>query len=130
MVLDTSGLFSYLNPRDAHHPRAVALFDQAISRWTHCYVLDELVALCEARRINRITALNFSQELVQATEVEVVWVDHSLHREALDLLRHRLDKSYSLCDAVSFVLMRRRNEREALTTDGHFDQEGFVRLLR
>jgi predicted nucleic acid-binding protein len=32
-------------------------------------------------------------------------------------------------DAVSFVLMRERQILEALTTDKHFVQEGFVRLL-
>ena len=47
----------------------------------------------------------------------------------MDLLHKRLDKSYSLCDAVSFVLMRERRILEALTTDKHFVQEGFTRLL-
>jgi len=35
----------------------------------------------------------------------------------------RQDKTYSLCDAVSFVLMRERGIHEALTTDKHFEQE-------
>lgn len=42
----------------------------------------------------------------------------------------RLDKSYSLCDAISFLVMRQRGLSEALTTDHHFEQEGFVRLLK
>jgi len=46
------------------------------------------------------------------------------------MLLDRLDKTYSLCDAVSFVLMRERELTEALTTDRHFEQEGFVRLLK
>jgi uncharacterized protein len=52
-----------------------------------------------------------------------------LHRQALQLLENRQDKTYSLCDAVSFVIMREWNLLEALTTDKHFKQEGFVRLL-
>jgi len=44
-------------------------------------------------------------------------------------LTRGLVKTYSLCDAVSFVLMRRRSLSEALTTDRHFEQEGFRRLL-
>jgi predicted nucleic acid-binding protein len=40
-----------------------------------------------------------------------------------------LDKSYSLCDAASFLLMRQRNIVDALTTDHHFVQAGFQRLL-
>ena len=48
----------------------------------------------------------------------------------MKLLFERQDKTYSLCDAVSFVLMRRRGMTDALTTDQHFEQEGFVRLLQ
>lgn len=47
----------------------------------------------------------------------------------MNLLFARQDKSYSLCDAVSFVVMRQRNITKALTTDHHFEQEGFQRLL-
>lgn len=53
-----------------------------------------------------------------------------LHQSATDLLTKRLDKSYSLCDAVSFVVMRESGVLEALTTDHHFEQEGFTRLLK
>ena len=56
-------------------------------------------------------------------------LDRDLHCEAHDLLTARPDKNYSLCDAVSFILMRRLGITEALTTDHHFTQEGFIRLL-
>jgi predicted nucleic acid-binding protein len=59
----------------------------------------------------------------------MTWVDETLHRDALAFLQTRPDKSYSLCDAVSFLVMRDSNIREALTTDKHFVQEGFVKLL-
>ncbi len=59
----------------------------------------------------------------------MVWVDRLLHEEALALLGQRPDKRYSLCDAVSFVLMKRHAIQEALTTDRHFEQEGFTRKL-
>ena len=57
-------------------------------------------------------------------------VDENLHRSGLDILFARPDKNYSLCDAVSFVLVRERGETEALTTDGHFEQEGFRAIFR
>jgi predicted nucleic acid-binding protein len=62
--------------------------------------------------------------------VEIVWVDESLHREAFSLMQNRLDKTYSLCDAVSFIIMHERGIAESLTTDKHFEQEGFVKLLK
>jgi len=45
------------------------------------------------------------------------------------LLRQRLDKDWSLCDAVSFILMREYGIEDALTSDHHFEQAGFRRLL-
>ena len=82
------------------------------------------------RRFPRSTVLMYSLELMENPNVEMVWVDEILHREAMDLLLVRQDKTYSLCDAISFVLMRKKGIREALTTDRHFEQEGFTRLLQ
>lgn len=48
----------------------------------------------------------------------------------MKLLIDRQDKTYSLCDAVSSVLTRRRGTTDALTTDRHFEPEGFVKLLQ
>ena len=62
--------------------------------------------------------------------VEVVWVDEALHRRAQAYLEQRLDKRYSLCDAVSFMLMQERGLWDALTTDHHFEQAGLQTLLR
>jgi len=98
-------------------------------RVTHSYVLAEFVALAHARRLPRMAALTFVRDLVENPDIETVWVDEALHRAAMALLLARPDKTYSLCDAVSFVLMRQRHVTEAFTTDRHFEQEGFQRLL-
>jgi predicted nucleic acid-binding protein len=46
------------------------------------------------------------------------------------LLKARLDKEWSLVDCASFVVMQHRSIVEALTADHHFEQAGFVRLLK
>ncbi len=129
MIVDTSGLFCCFDEGDARHGDAVTFFQSARIRLTHSYVLEEFVALCQSRGLNRIRVLNFSADLLDNPHVEIVWVDEPLHRSALMLLQERLDKTYSLCDSVSFVLMRERIITEALTTDRHFEREGFTRLL-
>ena len=129
MLLDTSGLFCLLHQREPQHLTAKRIYSAAVARFTHNYILDELVSLAHSRRIPRRDTLNFSQQLLNDSKVEIVWIDEALHQQALELLFARADKTYSLCDAVSFVLMRERNETEALTTDRHFEQEGLVRLL-
>jgi predicted nucleic acid-binding protein len=130
MLIDTSGLLCLHHKDELLHTQAVTLFTQARQRITHSYILAEFIPLCQARGLNRQVALGFAKELVVSELVEVVWVDEWLHLAALELLERRLDKSYSLCDAVSFVLMRSYGITDALTTDRHFEQEGFVRLLK
>ena len=129
MLLDTSGLYTYLDADDHRHDQAVALLEGAPRRVTHNYVLAELVTLCQVRGAGRGAALGFSRDLLDDDAFEVLWVSPTEHRQALELLEARADKGYSLCDAVSFILMRRTGITEALTTDHHFEQEGFVKLL-
>ena len=130
MLLDTSGLLCCFDADDHRHMDAVALYDSAALRLTHNYVIAEFVALTSARRLPRKASLDFATAISSDAEMEVVWVDRALHDEAMSLLHSQTDKNYSLCDAVSFVLMRDRNIRDALTTDRHFEQAGFRRLLR
>jgi predicted nucleic acid-binding protein len=129
LLLDTSGLLCYLYREEPQHLEAVRLLDNASRSVTHSYVLAEFVALANARRFPRIPTLTFVNSLLENPDIETIWVEESLHREAITLLLERRDKDYSLCDAVSFILMRQRRIRSALTLDRHFDQEGFQRLL-
>jgi hypothetical protein len=50
--------------------------------------------------------------------------------EAVDLYAGRSDKTWGLVDCVSFVVMRRLGLTEAFTADRHFEQAGFVALLK
>ena len=130
MLLDTSGLLCYHHRDEVQHEDTVAFFNAAPVRLTHSYVIAEFIPLCQVRGLQRSKTLDFVYELLTNPYVEIVWVDKDLHHAALSLLQDRLDKTYSLCDAVSFVLMKHRNLYDALTTDHHFQQEGFVRLLQ
>ncbi|MGB7417411.1 MAG: PIN domain-containing protein [Thermosynechococcaceae cyanobacterium] len=131
MLLDTSGLLCYLHRDEPQHQKAVELLNEVNTRlFTHSYVLAELIALATVRRFHRDAVLAFMTDLLDSPDVSMIWVNESVHREAMALLAERKDKTYSLCDSVSFVLMRKLNISEALTTDRHFEQEGFVRLLR
>lgn len=130
MLLDTSGLLCLLHRAETYHLRACAAYQTARKRLTNDYVIAELIALATVRRLPRPIVLAFVADLLDNPDIETVWVDETLHREALELLAEREDKTYSLCDAVSFLLMGQRHLSEALTTDHHFEQEGFRVLLR
>ncbi|MBP9665269.1 MAG: type II toxin-antitoxin system VapC family toxin [Pyrinomonadaceae bacterium] len=129
MFVDTSGFYSLYNGDQTYHQTAVAHYDAAIRRITTNYVLAEYVALSDARGSSRKDAIDFSLRVLDDGEIDLIWVDEALHRKAVQLLIERDDKTYSLCDSVAFVIMREQGITDALTTDKHFFQEGFVRLL-
>jgi uncharacterized protein len=60
----------------------------------------------------------------------VVEASHDLFERGLDLFGKRPDKEWSLTDCISFVVMQEQGLTDALTADHHFDQAGFVRLLK
>lgn len=129
MLIDTSGFLCFLDVRDSRHDKAVALYRSKLFRLTHSYILVELVALADARNFSRTKILGFLSELFDDELVKIVWVDDLLTQNALTFLGERLDKKWSLCDAVSFLLMESYEVREALTTDHHFEQAGFNKPL-
>ncbi|MCY7376298.1 MAG: PIN domain-containing protein [Pyrinomonadaceae bacterium] len=130
MLIDTSGFLCFNENAEPLHEKAVGFYASATARLTTNYVLAEYTALAQVRSIARQKIIRFSTEILGTNAIEIVWVDEILHRQAVELTKERPDKNYSLCDAVSFVLMRRRNVSEALTTDKHFEQEGLIRLLK
>lgn len=129
MIIDTSGWFCIFDLRDARHKSALSYYARAKLKITHSYVLAEFVALSEARKRHRADMLEFLDNLLSDEEVQIVWVDELLNSKAVDLLSNRPDKSWSLCDAVSFIIMNEAGLTEALTTDKHFEQAGFIKLL-
>ena len=53
-----------------------------------------------------------------------------LFDRALNFYHRHSDKEWSLTDCTSFIVMRDQGIKEALTGDKHFEQAGFVALLK
>ncbi len=116
------------------HFQAAALFQewkqQTRQLVTTNYVLAELLALfISPLRVPRPVQFRYIDAIRTIPYVHLVHVTPELDAAAWALLKSRPDKSWSLVDAVSFIVMQERSIQEALTTDHHFEQAGFVRLL-
>jgi predicted nucleic acid-binding protein len=59
----------------------------------------------------------------------IVEASHDSFVRGVELFAARPDKSWSLTDCTSFVVMEDHGIREALTGDHHFEQAGYVALL-
>jgi uncharacterized protein len=133
LFADTSG-WAYLADRhDPLHRNVHAVYQHALMRQrllvTTNYVLAELVALLSSRsRIPRQQILLYVDALRVAPHIEIIHINAEFDAEAWSLLKARIDKNWSLVDASSFVIMTTYGMKEALTTDHHFTQAGFVQL--
>lgn len=132
--MDTAGWLAYIDRAQPSHMAAVRVVQSALSNHrplvTTNYVLSELVPLLHARaRMSRPQLLQGMQAIRRSPSVQIVHIDEATDREAWDLLAARLDKDWSLVDSASFVVMRKQGLHEVLTTDHHFRQAGFSRLL-
>ncbi len=135
LFADTAGWGHLIDPTQTHHALAARLYRAARQQGrpvvTTNYVMAELVALMSSPlRLPRRDAISFIEGVKASPYVEVAHVDATLDAAAWELLKQRADKDWSLVDCATFVLMQQRGMTEALTTDHHFEQAGFVRLLK
>jgi uncharacterized protein len=134
LFVDTSGWASLFDARQPNHSNATQLFvrlrQQQMSFVTTNYVMTELVALLQSPlRLPRPQIFQMIDSLKATHYLEIVHIDLNTDTEAWNLCKSRPDKTWSLVDCTSFVIMQQLNLQMALTTDRHFEQAGFVRLL-
>jgi hypothetical protein len=93
------------------------------------FVLLELAdALCSV--LERRKNIEFIRNLGLVKSTKVLSLNDELFFAGIRLYESRLDKDWSLTDCISFTIMQREGIAEALTTDKHFEQAGFIRLIK
>jgi predicted nucleic acid-binding protein len=131
---DTSYWVALIDARDQWHEKSTALSksigDQSLV--TTDEVLTEVLAFFSAyspKTWQRV--VRFVLDLMNnSTEVDVAAQGRASFLAGLALYEQRPDKAYSLVDCISMQLMKAEGLTDALTTDGHFTQEGFTILLK
>lgn len=123
------GLF---NPNDQLHAVAISASRELTKTrivTSEIVLVEVLNGLAEfpALRGKVVTAVD---AIARDPNTEVVPQTAVLFRDALSFFRQHHDKEWGLTDCSSFVIMRQRELSEALTYDHHFQQAGYVALLR
>ena len=78
----------------------------------------------------RIKIRAFITSLEKDPAITIAAIDPELLRRGLRRYDERPDKTWSLTDCVSFVVMEDHGLTDALTGDHHFEQAGFRALLK
>ena len=131
--LDTAFAIALISPNDAFHEKALELanlVEQTKSR----LVTTRAVVIEIGNALSKQSLRKSAVELIDSMEgdetVTIVSVSDEIYNDAFRLFRSRLDKEWGLTDCISFVVMKQQKITNALTTDQHFQQAGFVVLMK
>ena len=133
IFVDTSGLYALLVAGDDVHVAARHILKAAAKTRrrfvTTDYVLDETATLLLARGHGRLIASMFEATL-ESSACAIEWSSPTLFHRTMAFFKKHLEHGWSFTDCLSFCVMKDRRLRDSLTKDVHFQQAGFVALLR
>jgi predicted nucleic acid-binding protein len=133
IFIDSSGFFAMLASDEDRHAAAAKIVATAQKRKrgfvTTDYVLDETATLLKARRKNQLV-LQLFDRLDKSQACRIEWTDSDRFHDVRTFFLKHSDQEWSFTDCLSFCVMSELRLRDALTKDAHFEQAGFVALLR
>jgi predicted nucleic acid-binding protein len=125
VFLDTSYLIAIIRKRDALHAAALI----ASVNYVGPFVTTDLVMVEFANSLSqppyRSTAAAVIDNIRADRNTQVVSFDSVGMEKALTLYKDRHDKAWGLVDCFSFVVMKEKRLKVALSFDEHFKQAGF-----
>jgi uncharacterized protein len=127
---DTFYFLALLNEKDDQQERALAVSNSlrapiVTTAWIMMELADGL-----ADTPGRSLFRPFQDQFQSSPRGVVIPFSHALFERGVELYDQRPDKEWSLTDCISFIVMKDRGITEALTGDHHFEQAGFVALLK
>ncbi len=132
VFVDTAAWLALVNTRDALHGPAQHVMDDL--RQQHARFTTTEFILMEVA--NALSAPAFRSQVVALVDglrslpdVEIVPASAGLLAAGWQLYRARPDKEWGLIDCTSFIVMQHDQIAQAFTSDHHFEQAGFVKLL-
>jgi hypothetical protein len=133
---DTAAFVALGNQDDSLHAAAIAV-SQRLGR-ERAFILTTDAVLTEVANTFSKTAWRpMARRAIEAIEqssqigvAQVIHVDGALWQRGWELFLKRPDKDWSLTDCTSCVVMQERKLTRAFTSDRHFEQAGFICLIR
>ena len=130
LFVDTAGWMACADAADPGHSGACAARDACLESGgvlvTTDYVVDETLTLLKMR-LGVEVAEAWWRQVDGSRRVRWETVDPARAEKARAWFFRYRDKGFSFTDCTSFVVMRELRLKEALTTDRHFEQAGFLK---
>ena len=127
---DSQFWIALLNPRDQWHDRAVHVLESLNRAITTTRFVMLEVADAFAKPPHREWYRELIDQIASNSDVRLLEAAESQFVEGERLYFERQDKAWSLTDCISFSTMMNEGLMDALTADHHFEQAGFLAMLR
>jgi hypothetical protein len=128
IFVDTAGWMMLADAADPLHGAARARRDEWLENGglllSTDFVMDETLTLIRMR-LGLDAAEKWWAQVEASTRLVWDWIDPERAERARRWFFRWRDKTFSFTDCTSFVIMRERRIRTALTCDAHFTQAGF-----
>jgi len=130
---DTGYWIALLDPQDTLHFKAINL-SRALTQvqiYTSEMVLTEVLNhFSKHGNFLRYASVNFIEKMQENQSITIIPQTDDIFQQALILYKQRPDQAWSHTDCSSFCIMAQQNILEALAYDKHFEQAGFIALMR
>jgi predicted nucleic acid-binding protein len=133
---DTAAFVALGNADDNLHESAVALSRQLADEKARILTTDAVLTEV-VNTFSRVAFRSMARQIISAFRestlsgaAQSIQVDSLLWQRGWQLFLERPDKDWSLTDCISFLVMNDHQVRRAFTSDQHFEQAGYARLLR
>lgn len=133
---DTAAFVALGNAKDNLHQTAVKMSRELGQAKAQVLTTDAVLTEV-ANTFSKIDWRPTAWQIIGAVQASVAMgmatiaqVDAEIWQRGWQLHRSRADKDWGLTDCISFVVMEEHNIRRAFTSDHHFEQAGFIRLLK
>ena len=131
LFVDTAGWMAVADASDSSHQKCVAARDNWLEingiLITSDYVIDETLTLIRLR-VGIDAAEKWWWQISESPRLKIEWITDDHAERARTWFFSWRDKLFSFTDCTSFVLMRERHIKKALTLDDHFALAGFELL--
>jgi predicted nucleic acid-binding protein len=132
---DTVAFVALGNRDDSLHNAAIGV-SLMLSREGALALTTDAVLTEVANTFSKVALRPTAQRLIQSFQqsvtmgrAQIVQVNEALWQRGWQLFLERADKDWGLTDCISFVVMQEQQLTDAFTSDRHFEQAGFARLL-
>lgn len=127
---DTFYFLALLDSTEAKHNAPVIVSgDRFLQMVTTEWVLVEF-ADAYSHPTDRADFVALYRSLTNHSRVRIVPANSILFQRGVEFFEQHRDKQWSLTDCLSFIVMRDEGIRDCLTGDRHFEQAGFIALLK